>query len=98
MEFAEEARIPSFSRRDSSCRLKLFALPALLFAIPEAIPAAAQYAASLGGTVEDPTGAVVPGATVTAQSEGAGLTRTAPSQPNGEFLFSALPIANDQGR
>jgi len=95
MEFAEEIRIPLFSRRDSSSFLKLFALAVLLVAVLGAIPAAAQYTtASLGGTVEDPAGAVVPDATVTAQNEGTGFTRTVTSQPNGEFLFSALPIGN----
>jgi hypothetical protein len=57
------------------------------------IPAAGQYTtASLGGTVQDPAGAVVPGAEVAVQNEDIGLSRTATTQPDGTFLFPALPV------
>src|SRR5215813_12688646 len=43
------------------------------------------------GTVTDATGAVVPGAKVTAVNEGTGLTRTMNADANGEYLFPSMP-------
>ncbi len=95
MAFECEVRVLSVSPRCSSYLFKPFVLAFLLLAFLGGIPAAGQYTtASLGGTVEDPAGAVVPDATVTVQNEGTGLTRTVTSQPNGEFLFPALPVGN----
>jgi hypothetical protein len=55
-------------------------------------PAHAQVgAASLSGTVEDTTGASVPGATVTIQNTASGLQRHLQSNSAGEFSFSAVP-------
>jgi hypothetical protein len=45
----------------------------------------------ISGTVTDPSGAVVPGATVTVTNENTGAVRTGESSPNGEFVFTALP-------
>ncbi len=45
------------------------------------------------GTVKDPSGAVVAGATVTAGAADIGLTRTATSSDSGEFAFPNLPPA-----
>lgn len=57
------------------------------------MPLAAQYTtASLGGTVVDPTGAVVPEANVTVRNTETGLTVTTASQANGAYLFSRLPV------
>ena len=57
-----------------------------------ALPAAAQLTTgSVGGTVKDPQGAVVPGATVTLVSETRG-TRSIPvtTDTNGDFVFPNL--------
>src|SRR5688572_24606373 len=52
----------------------------------------AQVAASdLRGTVVDPNGAIVPGATVTARNIGTGITRTVTSGEDGTYLLLALP-------
>src|SRR5574337_541456 len=75
--------------------LILIAAGALIVGMLSVVPAAAQYTtASLGGTVEDPAGAVVPGAEVTVQNEDTGLSRTVSSQPDGTFLFPALPVGH----
>ena len=75
--------------------MKVFIVGMLMLFVIGTAPLMAQYTtASLGGTVEDPAGAVVPGAKVTVQNEGTGLARTITSQPNGEFLFPNLPIGN----
>ncbi|MBV9085197.1 MAG: carboxypeptidase regulatory-like domain-containing protein, partial [Acidobacteriaceae bacterium] len=47
---------------------------------------------SILGTVQDATGAVVPGATVTATSEETNLTRSATSNESGNYVISDLPI------
>jgi hypothetical protein len=73
----------------------LIAASVLIVGVLGVIPAAAQYTTgSLEGTVEDPAGAVVPGAEVTVQNEGTGLTRTATTQGDGTFLFPALPVGH----
>jgi hypothetical protein len=65
----------------------------LLATVLSAIPAAAQFTtASPSGTVIDPSGAVVAGATVTVRNTGTGLTYNAKSGTSREFLFPALPI------
>jgi hypothetical protein len=52
---------------------------------------AQSSAADLSGTVVDPNGAVVQGATVTARDTATGITRTATSGEDGSFKFIALP-------
>ena len=56
-----------------------------------AIAAHAQYRASLRGTVTDPTGAVVPEATVTLTNTGTNQVMTATSDANGIYTFNGLP-------
>jgi hypothetical protein len=47
---------------------------------------------SVAGTVTDPTGAIIPGATVTIQNPVSGYTRTAQSNSQGKFQFTNLPF------
>src|SRR6266481_1967952 len=66
----------------------------LLAVLAAVFPALAQtdYAtATLRGTVTDPQGAVVPGATVTATNSATGISKTAKSGPDGSYQISALP-------
>ena len=46
---------------------------------------------ALTGTVTDPTGAVIPGVTVTATHTGTGLERTVVTREDGSYRFSLLP-------
>jgi hypothetical protein len=48
--------------------------------------------ADIVGTVTDATGAVLPGATVTAKSLDTGLTRTQQTTESGDYAFTLLPI------
>jgi hypothetical protein len=48
--------------------------------------------ATILGTVRDASGAVVPGATLTAHSTETGQTRTAVSAADGSYRFAALPV------
>ncbi len=73
----------------------LFLAPTISFLIAVLwnVPSVAQYTtASLGGTVEDPSGAAVPGAELTIKSFETGLTKTATSGADGTFLFPSLPV------
>lgn len=70
--------------------------PLLLGAVAAALGAAPAWAqidtASIVGTVTDSSGAVLPGATVTAIQEGTGFTTTATTNSRGQFVFSTLRI------
>lgn len=92
MAVTEEAKRPF--HLPHTCRaVGLMAAGVSIIGALSVVTAAAQYTtASLGGTVEDPAGAVVPGAEVTAQNEDTDLTRTVTTQSDGAFLFPALPI------
>jgi Carboxypeptidase regulatory-like domain len=62
----------------------------------------AQFNASLSGTVADPTGAVIPGATVTLRSNATQAVRTATSGSQGTYQFSTptrrlLPYRGGEG-
>lgn len=48
----------------------------------------------ISGTVTDPAGAIVAGATVTVKNAGTQATRTAKSDNNGFYSFSDLPIGS----
>jgi hypothetical protein len=64
---------------------------ALLFLTAFVPAAGAQTAATVAGTVLDPSGLVVPGVTVTAKSGETGLLRTAVTGPEGRFVIAQLP-------
>jgi hypothetical protein len=52
--------------------------------------ASAQTAATVSGTVQDATGAVLPGVAVTAKNSATGLTRTAMTGPEGRYVLAQL--------
>jgi Carboxypeptidase regulatory-like domain len=67
-------------------------LRCLLFGALLAAAAVAQTSTSrITGTVTDSSGAVVPGATVTAKNEDTGLTQTQATTDAGLFAFPSLP-------
>ncbi len=51
----------------------------------------AQFNAAIQGTVTDPTGAIVPGATITATNEATNVPYTAQSTGSGTYRISGLP-------
>ncbi|MHB8303275.1 MAG: carboxypeptidase-like regulatory domain-containing protein [Acidobacteriaceae bacterium] len=65
----------------------LLAMTALLVFLPAAH---AQTTATLSGTVQDPSAAVIPGATVTLVNEATQDMRVAPANANGFFAFPSL--------
>jgi hypothetical protein len=67
-------------------------IAALLTLVGAAGKAGAQTATGqISGTVKDTAGGVVPGATVTVSSELTGLSRTATTDTNGDYVFALLP-------
>jgi hypothetical protein len=52
-----------------------------------------QATGSFSGTVSDKAGAVVPGATVTATSQGTGASREAKTDDSGHYLIPLLPVS-----
>jgi hypothetical protein len=52
-----------------------------------------QATGSFSGTVSDKAGAVVPGATVKATSQGTGVAREAKTDESGHYLIPLLPVA-----
>src|SRR2546428_1341784 len=75
----------------ASKSLRAFVLSFTLLTIVK--PAMSQLpTATILGTVKDPTGAVIPGAAITAKNVETALTRTAVSAEDGSYRFSALPV------
>ena len=72
------------------------ALSACMLAIAcAAVPAFGQaVSGTILGTVIDATGAVRPGAKVTAVNEGTGLSRETTTDANGEYTFPSLPTGH----
>ena len=67
-----------------------YVLLAVLLAIPFSVHAQA-ISGTITGTVTDPTGAAVPGATVTVINTGTNSTATAKSDGQGNFTATQLP-------
>ncbi len=55
---------------------------------------AQQITGSIRGTVQDPSGALVQGATVSARQTETGLTRTATTDPSGAYVLLELPVGH----
>lgn len=79
-------RFPLFPAGPHS--LLIVAAVAVMIFVPGA---EAQYRGSLRGTVNDPQGAVIPGATVTLTNNDTGEKMVSTSDPNGIYNFNALP-------
>ena len=69
-------------------RVVLGVLLAVSFSYAHAI----EVTARIKGTVTDPTGAVVPKATVTVTNSETGVVTTTTSSTSGDYIFPALPI------
>src|SRR5215475_14459255 len=69
-----------------------YAFAVMLFAC--ACASAQQITANIRGTVSDPSGAVVEGATVTARETETGLARTATTDHAGNYVLLELPVGH----
>ena len=70
----------------------LFALGLAFILAPLCSSAEGSNSGTVRGTVTDPTGAVVPGATVHLVNEVSGLSRTTASDATGQFIFDNIPF------
>ena len=77
-------------QKRSTLRMLSYVLLAVLLAIPFSLHAQ-QYSGNITGTVTDPTGAAVPGATITVINTATATTATAKSDAQGNFSIS--PVA-----
>ncbi len=75
-----------------SLKLKFVLSLLILFAASPVLRA--QYHAGIQGVVEDPTGAGIPGATLTLTNKDTGLVRTATSDASGVYNFLSLAPGN----
>jgi len=69
----------------------IFAFAAVAMAVSMAFGQAATNASDLSGTVSDPNGAVVSGATVTARNSATGFSRNVTTGTDGSYTFIGLP-------
>ena len=85
-----------FSRGASFRILSLFALSLVTIAVSTATPDAAfaqsGNAGTIRGTVTDPSGAVIPGATVHLTNSVSGLDRSVTTDATGQFAISNVPF------
>jgi len=81
----------------SRARLLLVFSLLISFFMLLAVPAVAQFEAALQGTVQDKSGAVVSGATVTATDNASGVAHTATTNASGFYRISELPPGTDSG-
>jgi len=72
----------------------LFFIVALLVGMSRPTFAQTSATGALTGTVTDPSGAVIAGATITATNVGTGQSRTVASDASGTYKFSLLPPGN----
>ncbi len=86
-----ELRAGLWRRSGASVRVLLKGALPLLAACSVCLSASAQFRTSVQGVVTDPTGAVVPGATLTLRDVQTNQTLTQTSSAAGVFNFNALP-------
>ena len=76
----------------ASKRFRLIAALLACVLVPGVAFGQATQVGQLGGDVKDATGGVLPGATVTLTSVERGFSRSAVTDAQGKFLFTAVPI------
>ena len=82
----------SFPREITKVKKSLYGATVLilLLAFVSAMAFGQAETGMVAGTAQDPTGAVIPNATVTLTNTGTGATRTAKTGPNGEYTITNL--------
>ncbi len=78
----------------STVRKFLVVVSIVLLLSCRATPLFAQATGSIRGTISDPAGAVIPGASVTAINTGTSISRTQTTNQDGIFVFPNLPIGS----
>lgn len=86
--------ISNFNRTLKCVWICALAAVLLMFVGASRLQAQSASTGALAGTVTDPSGGVIAGASVTATSLGTGQSRTATTDANGSYRFSLLPPGN----
>jgi hypothetical protein len=73
-------------------RVMLFCTLVLGLVVVNSPTSWAQFTSALEGTVTDPTGAVLAGATVSLKNEETGVTQTVRTQDSGYYRFPTRPV------
>ena len=73
-------------------KLRLLSYAVVVFVVSFSAATLAQDTAQITGTVTDSTGAAIPNAQVKVSDLQQGITRAAPTNGSGSYLFAALPI------
>src|SRR4029077_19463545 len=74
------------------CRSFIFSVLTFAFLMTSTLFSQVDYStATLRGTVADPNGAVIAGATVTATNSSTGISKEVKTSSDGSYRFSALP-------
>src|SRR5260370_31672318 len=76
-------------RRDHMLKLRLVSLAALCF-LSSALVFGQAVNGRIDGSIKDPTGAIVPGATVVIQNIATGIARSAQGAVDGAFSFAEV--------
>jgi carboxypeptidase family protein len=76
----------------SAARFAAFAFLSAVILVLTAIPAECQVGGSLSGTVKDPSGAVIPGVSVTATNIVLNTMSTTVTDGQGLYSFPKLPV------
>ncbi|MSO21428.1 MAG: TonB-dependent receptor [Acidobacteria bacterium] len=79
-------------KKNFAGKVAAFAAFALLLLVGSAINARAQTTGTILGSVKDQSGAVLPGAEVTAKHTDTGTTRVVPANERGEYRIPALAV------
>lgn len=74
--------------------MRMRSLVWLAFLVSTTLAVAQQITGNIHGTIVDPSGAVVDGATVTARQIETGLTRTAVTDRGGNYVLVELPVGH----
>ncbi|HTZ60719.1 MAG TPA: carboxypeptidase-like regulatory domain-containing protein [Acidobacteriaceae bacterium] len=82
-----------FRGRASKIQFRIFTtICACVFALAFSPVVYGQATGSFSGNATDKSGSAIPGATVTATSQGTGLTRNTNTDSNGHYLIPLLPV------
>src|SRR5689334_6682408 len=73
-----------------TCRIRVFALTVLAFALAIDLAWTQTFQGGIRGTLTDPTGAVIGDAKITLTEQGTGISRSTLSGGGGEYTFAAL--------
>ena len=79
--------------------MRSFIFPAaLVLCLASFTPAFTQSTSPVSGTIDDASGGVLPGVTVTATSNATGIVRTVLSNEAGAYNFASLTAGSVQGQ